>query len=266
MRQAKPLKGCMHHGSFRREPLRVRRGSLRKGLVFVGCAIGSASSPTWIPGLVCLALGSLLHLWAKGVLEQNERLTTAGPYRWTRNPFYLANLLIDAGICLVIGEAWLAAAYLMLWAWAYHATIAREEERLAELFGPEFDRYKTEVPRFLPAIRPLPAARARGRFSGSNPNLAQGREYARLLGLWLAPGAIWAGACLRREGLEIFAPAHGLELGGMALLVAGWVFKLALAETFRRPESSILPLGATPGIQLSVRSARADASRRAGPV
>jgi protein-S-isoprenylcysteine O-methyltransferase Ste14 len=217
--------------------------------VLAGCVVGSVTSPAWILGLLCLALGSGLHLWTKGVLEQNERLTTAGPYRWTRNPFYLANLLIDGGLCLVIGHWWLAAVYAGLWAWSYRETIAREEERLQELFGEEFTLYRAEVPRLLPAIHGLAEEKSEGCFRWSNPNLSRGREYARLLGVWLAPGAIWAAGCLRREGLGIFEVTHWLELGGILLLAAAWILKLALAETFRRPELALLPLSATAGVR-----------------
>jgi hypothetical protein len=220
--------------------------------VLVGCAVGTISWPAWPAGLLCLVLGSLLHLWTKGVLEQNRRLTTAGPYRWTRNPFYLANLLIDGGLCLVIGRWWVAAIFLPLWGWTYRDTILREEARLSALFGEDFARYRAAVPRFVPAIRSWPASLAVGRFRWSSPNLAQGAEYARLLGVWLGPGAIWAAACLRREGGQIFAVEHRLELGGILLLASVWILKLALAEASRRPESALLPRSVTPGVRALV--------------
>ena len=235
--------------------MRIRRRSLRKGLVLVGCVVGAPSFPAWMLGLVGLTLGSLLHLWTKGVLEQNERLVTGGPYRWTRNPFYLANALIDGGLCLVIGRGWLALPFALIWLWSYRETILREERRLRELFGAELDRYLLEVPRLLPSLRPLPAERANGQFRWSNPNLSRGREYARLLGVWLAPGAIWAAACLRREGLEIFDASHALELGAILLLIVGWLLKLALAETLRRPETSLQPLEWSPRTRSGVAMA-----------
>lgn len=221
--------------------MKLRRRNLRKGLVAVGCVVGSISWPAWGLGLLSLGLGCALHLWTKGVLEQNRRLTTAGPYRWTRNPFYLANFLIDAGLCGVIGSVWLSGLYLVVWMGSYLQTIAREEDRLRHLFGEEFDRYRSKVPRLLPTLRPLPRGEASGAFSWSNPSLAQGREYARLLGVVLAAGAIWAAAVLRREGLDILEPDRAVERGLIGLLAAGWIVKLALAETFRRPEVSLLP-------------------------
>ena len=130
--------------------MRIGRRNLRKGLVAIGCLIGQVTLPAAAWGGVLIGLGGGLHCWSKGCLTQNRRLTTAGPYRFTRNPFYLANLLIDLGLCLVIGRAWLAALFVVLWAIAYRDTIADEEERLAELFGEEYARYRARVPRFWP--------------------------------------------------------------------------------------------------------------------
>lgn len=232
--------------------MKLRRRNLRKGLVLVGCLVGAPSWPAWAIGLLALLLGSALHVWTKGVLEQNQRLVTAGPYRWTRNPFYLANLSIDLGLCLVIGWLWLALVYLLLWTIAYHGTIAREEAHLRQLFGEALDRYRARVPRLRPALRPLPRTEARGVFSWANPNLAEGREYARILGIWLAAGAIWAAADVRRRGLELLEPEGRGALGLILLLGACWILKLALAQAFRHPEWSLLPAHLSPRLRRGI--------------
>ena len=78
--------------------MRIRRRSLRKFLAVLGCVVATVSYPAAMVGGLLMLAGSGVHLWSKGCLQQNLRLTTAGPYRWTRNPFYLANLLIDLGL------------------------------------------------------------------------------------------------------------------------------------------------------------------------
>ena len=103
--------------------MRIRRRSLRKGLVAVGCLVGQVSFPAAALGGVSIGLGAALHLWSKGCLEQNRRLTRAGPYRFTRNPFYLANGLVDLGLCWVIGSPWLAMIYWPIWWLSYRETI-----------------------------------------------------------------------------------------------------------------------------------------------
>jgi protein-S-isoprenylcysteine O-methyltransferase Ste14 len=247
--------------------LRIRRRNLRKGLVAVGCLVGAIDGFTdpgaagMGPGmgavrtalaLLLLTVGSALHLASKGHLEQNRRLVTAGPYRFTRNPFYLANLLIDLGLCCVIGRAWIAIPYLGLWWIAYHETIAREEARLAALFPDELARYAAAVPRLVPTGRRLPRAEAAGRFSFDNPALARGSEYARVLGVWLAAAAIVAARWLGREGPAAFAVENASGLGVVVLVAIAWALKLALAEAFRRPETALLPFDTEPARRRAV--------------
>jgi hypothetical protein len=229
--------------------LRIRRRSLRKLLIAVGCVVATIEFPSAMVGGWFVFVGSGVHFWSKGTLEQNRRLTTAGPYRWTRNPFYLANLLIDLGLCLVIGRFWVALVFLPIWIYAYHETIAREEQRLLSLFPNEFPRYRETVPRLLPTGRRLDAAQACGAFSLSNDALTKGGEYGRLFGIWLAPAVIWAAAILRWERLAIFEAPRAMTLAVLLLIPVAWVFKLGLAESFRRPQTALLPFEGQPLIR-----------------
>jgi len=226
--------------------MRIRRRSLRKLLVIVGFAVGIVRFPDALAGGLLLLVGSGLHLWSRGCLEQNLRLTTAGPYRWTRNPFYLANLSIDLGLCFVIGRGWVAVLFLPVWWFSYRETISREEARLLELFPETYPDYLGAVPRLVPSGRRLPRERMEGQFSWHNAALARGSEFARLLGVWLAPGMIWVAELIRRERMAIFDEANSTTLGLLAVLLCGWIIKLALAETFRRPETALLPFASRP--------------------
>ncbi len=234
--------------------MRIRRRNLRSGLVAAGCLFADAGPPAsradvvrFASAALVLVVGSLLHLWAKGCLEQNQRLVTAGPYRFTRNPFYLANGLIDLGLCLLIGRVWIAVPYGLIWWLAYRETIAGEETRLAALFPEAFARYVAAVPRLIPAGRALPRAEVVGRFRLDNPALARGSEYARILGVLVAAATIVAWDWIRAHGTAVFAPEQTAQLGLVLLVPVAWVAKLALAEVFRRPETALLPFSAEPG-------------------
>jgi hypothetical protein len=221
--------------------LTIRRRSLRKALVIVGCLVGNLALPTATAGGVLILAGMALHFWSKGCLEQNRNLTTAGPYRFTRNPFYLANLLIDVGLCFVIGRMGVAWLYLPIWFISYRDTIKREEARLAELFPDDYEDYRAMVPAFLPTGKAWSAKRINGKFSLENEGLAKGAEYARILGILIAPIAICSAAIIRRLGTGILDGEHTLELVICVTVPALWVWKLALAETFRRPETRLFP-------------------------
>lgn len=226
--------------------MHIRRRNLRNGLVAVGCLVAAAEPAGLVAGAVLLAAGSALHFWSKGCLEQNQKLVTAGPYRFTRNPFYLANGLIDLGLCCVIGRYWIALPYAVAWWLAYRDTILREEARLATLFPGEFERYVAAVPRLIPSLRSLPRGEAAGRFTLDNPALAHGSEYARIIGVWVSAATIVAWAWIRGHGLAVFAPEQTTGLGWVSLVPVAWVVKLALAEVFRKPETALLPFAAEP--------------------
>jgi protein-S-isoprenylcysteine O-methyltransferase Ste14 len=72
-----------------------------------------------------------------------------GPYRWVRNPIYMAALLV------VAGQAWLfgslaVLAYAIAMAMTFHSFVMGYEERtLRRRFGPAYQEYRRTVPRWL---------------------------------------------------------------------------------------------------------------------
>lgn len=107
---------------------------------------------TILAGLVLALAGGLVRAWAAGAIRKNRVLTTHGPYAFTRNPLYVGTFLIGLGFAVASGVVWFLAGFLVFFAVIYGKTMRREEKRLAELFGAEFDRYATAVPRFLPRL------------------------------------------------------------------------------------------------------------------
>lgn len=170
-------------------------------------------------GCALVLAGGALHLWAKGCLRINEEITTSGPYRFTRNPFYLANLLIDVGICVVARRFWLLVVAVALWAFVYRRTIAREEQQLETLFGDRYRSYRARVPRLFPFRGSVPGLPASQPFSWSNRNLASGQEYARLAGIFAIPLLVWLVAGVRGEGLAFVSRSPRLELTAVAAML-----------------------------------------------
>ena len=63
-----------------------------------------ASPPHWswlAVGIASVATGIALHGWAAGYIaragyaERETKLTVGGPYRYNRNPYYLAQMIMD---------------------------------------------------------------------------------------------------------------------------------------------------------------------------
>lgn len=110
-------------------------------------------------GLVPLVLGVIGLLWCvrdfrvsgRGTLAPwapPERLVVVGLYRFTRNPMYIAVLLIVGGWALAFRSPALGvyAAALCL---AFHLRVMRGEEPwLARTFGEAWTNYSRSVPRW----------------------------------------------------------------------------------------------------------------------
>ena len=122
---------------------------------------GANPQPVVWYALILIALGLALYAWClwlfatvgrgtPGLWDAPRRFVAVGPYRWVRNPIYIAALLV------VVGEAWL---FLSLPLFAYAGAIAvgchafvvyYEEPALRDLFGDEYDDYRRKVSRWIP--------------------------------------------------------------------------------------------------------------------
>jgi len=122
---------------------------------------GPLPFPTGWHAVSLIAIGAVLYLsclWVFAVVGRGtpgpwdapRRFVAVGPYKWVRNPMYIAVLLV------VVGEAWLfLSASLLLYAVAlaiaFHVfVIAYEEPTLRRSFGDTYERYVATVPRWKP--------------------------------------------------------------------------------------------------------------------
>ena len=76
-------------------------------------------------------------------------IVTTGPYRWTRNPMYLAMALIYAGLAIGFDGPIALTLLPLVLIIIQTQVIAREERYLEAKFGDEYRRYKVEVRRWL---------------------------------------------------------------------------------------------------------------------
>jgi protein-S-isoprenylcysteine O-methyltransferase Ste14 len=81
--------------------------------------------------------------------QASSALVVRGIYRWTRNPMYLAMLLVLAGWACIVSN-WAALAMLPLFvATLNRLQIEPEERALQARFGAEFENYRRKVRRWL---------------------------------------------------------------------------------------------------------------------
>jgi len=112
-------------------------------------------------GAALALLGGALRVWAVRAIGKRARvrhagakeLLVAGPYARVRNPLYVANAAIIAGLALAAGGGAWTLAVLAATLAVYALVVHHEEEQLAALFGPEYDEYRARVPRWWPRLR-----------------------------------------------------------------------------------------------------------------
>lgn len=110
-------------------------------------------------GAALLLASILLGRGAEGTMKRagtNVRpdqpslhLVTDGPFRYSRNPLYLATLGLYGGVTLLVDAVWPALLLVPLLAVLRWGVIAREERYLEAKFGDEYRAYKARVRRWL---------------------------------------------------------------------------------------------------------------------
>jgi protein-S-isoprenylcysteine O-methyltransferase Ste14 len=118
-----------------------------------------------LAGVVLLVLGLGLFGWClrlfarvgRGTLapwDPTQRLVAVGPYRYVRNP------MISGVALILLGQAlWWGSKVLGTWTGSFVIInhiyfVLSEEPGLESRFGENYRRYKANVPRWIPRIRP----------------------------------------------------------------------------------------------------------------
>lgn len=143
--------GYLAFGILAWRPLPLRLPLLTKAILI---GLGSC---LYFPGVG-------LYLWGYNTLQnqfspsssfgaelyQDQRLIIKGPYRYMRHPMYLGVLMTAAGAFLLF-RTWAMLVY-SLSALAVILRARREDELLAEEFGPQWQTYANQVAGWLPKI------------------------------------------------------------------------------------------------------------------
>jgi protein-S-isoprenylcysteine O-methyltransferase Ste14 len=118
----------------------------------------------WLAGGILVA-GLALHIWSNVSLARGERQATAGtsslvtdgPFRYVRNPIYLAGitLLLGVGVLYPTWEAKDLILPLLLLVYFHCAVVLVEEPALRQHFSLAYDEYCRRVPRWFPTPNSL---------------------------------------------------------------------------------------------------------------
>lgn len=131
-------------------------------------------SATWMPGTAFLALATGLAIWSQETMGNAWRPDIAprdggqvvedGPFRWVRNPNYLA-MLICAGSSFILAPSAIGLAGCPILLAGLMLTARAEEPPLRRVYGPDYEDYAARTGRFIPGI---------GRLQVTDPPTAAG--------------------------------------------------------------------------------------------
>jgi protein-S-isoprenylcysteine O-methyltransferase Ste14 len=137
---------------------------LTAGTAFGARPAGLGDVQLWL-GLVFLGAGLAGAFWTSRLFvtvgrgtpapwDPPQTLVVRGPYRHVRNPMITSVLFLLAGEALVL-RSWGVAIWLLVF-FAGNAVYfpLSEEKDLQRRFGDDYRRYKANVPRWLPRLRP----------------------------------------------------------------------------------------------------------------
>jgi len=108
--------------------------------------------------------------------QHSDALVADGPFRYTRNPLYLASVLMAGGIGVLASRTGFFFLVLANWIFVYRL-IFREENALRESQGETYLAYCRAVPRFWPSFTP--------RVASGNLTARWGQAFAGETFVWL---------------------------------------------------------------------------------
>ena len=76
-------------------------------------------------------------------------LCTEGPFRFSRNPIYVGDWFILAGVSLLLATGWPLVFAPLIWAMLRYGVIRHEEAHLEARFGDAYRDYRSRVRRWL---------------------------------------------------------------------------------------------------------------------
>jgi len=106
-------------------------------------------------GMVLASFGATGRAWATAYISGHKlkRLIRTGPYSLCRNPLYFFSLILAVGFGFCTGTITGPILILVTMTVLYYFQIRREERRLSEVFGEEYQSYVNTTPRFIPSFR-----------------------------------------------------------------------------------------------------------------
>ncbi|NMP21923.1 methyltransferase family protein [Sulfobacillus harzensis] len=153
------MKKIAHSPGVIAPPPLLYLGGLAFGYAFHWLIPWRPFNHTLVLGLVLIALGIAIALWAVGVMARAKtpvdpsrsptHLVREGPFRWSRNPIYLSMTTASLGAALALNNGWIIVWLIPVLVTMHYGVIIREEQFLSDKFGDTYREYLRRVRRWL---------------------------------------------------------------------------------------------------------------------
>lgn len=158
-------------------------------VVFASPTVGSM-----LLGALLVFCGETIRFWGVSIAGSETRTTgavggtyliTNGPFAYVRNPLYLGNIFMYAGIGVMSRALfpWLLIAAVVWFYFQYSLIVAREEEFLSGKFGAAYEQYRKNVGRFFPRLMPYRSTQPPDKTVDFREGLASERRTFQAIGL-----------------------------------------------------------------------------------
>lgn len=145
-------------------------------------------------GFVVVLLGEAIRFWGVSIAGSETRTTgtvggtyliTTGPFAYVRNPLYVGNMMLYAGVGIMSMALfpWLLIIAIVWFVTQYTLIVLQEEEYLAGHFGEAYASYRCQVHRFRPRFSPYRDASPAPKRVSVTEGLASERRTLQAIGL-----------------------------------------------------------------------------------
>ena len=114
--------------------------------------------PRWVVGAALLGGGLSVALWGEKTMQRagtevrpdrpSTALVDGGPFRFSRNPLYVAVTTMFLGVAFLANAAWFLLLLVPMVAVLHFGVVRREERYLEGKFGEPYRAYRSRVRRY----------------------------------------------------------------------------------------------------------------------
>ena len=131
-------------------------------IVIALMVFASADQQSLLIGTILMLFGEIIRIIGVSHIggvsrtktySTGQKLITSGPFSRVRNPLYIGNFFLTFGIVFAANvHLYFTLGFVAVFFLQYIPIINWEENNLKNVFGEEFEEYKSRVPRWIPAL------------------------------------------------------------------------------------------------------------------